>query len=276
MFEATYVINLDRSTDRWEALQPVLRAMGVAPAIRWSAVDALELGSIDALRAAGLIGRELFNFKGPARRYEIACALSHQAVLREIVRTRPATALILEDDVALAGDPVTWLQRCREAYADLPTGWELWYLYRCLDIERRAARLTPRTVRPWMPLGGAAYVVTPAGAERLLEASVPVATPIDWAYAADAVRRGRVAAYAASPRLVLPGAFRSIIREAVDDDPFVVDGVTVPPEYWPAELVPTLSRQSRGQFGPFRDLRHRIMIVRRRLRRSVRRRPVTQ
>jgi GR25 family glycosyltransferase involved in LPS biosynthesis len=275
MFDATYVINLDRSTDRWAAMQITLGAMGIHDAIRWSATEPGELpGWFEELRERGLLARETFRFNEPARRFEVACALSHQAVLREIIRTGARTALILEDDIALAGDPATWPERCRTAFADLPPSWGVWYLYRCLDIESRVTRLTPRTVRPWMPLGGAAYAVTSDGARRLLGTIDPVRTPVDWAYAAMGVRRGRVEAYAASPRLILPGAAPSIIREQVHDDRWVVDGVTVPPEYWPAVLLPGLSRASLGEFGPFPDLVTRVKILRRHVRRRLHCRPL--
>ena len=252
MFDAIYVINLDRSPERWQWMQTaILPAFAAANVIRWPAVDG---SSLDARRLAefrgdGSLAEHLSLFlRRPER--EIGCAMSHIGVLREVSVSGYASALILEDDVALAPPLELWPERLRAAFADLPAGWEIWYLYRCLDLRHPTRRLTSRTVRPWMPLGGAAYAVTPAGARKLLNAVLPISLPIDHAYARQAVRPGRVAAYAASPRLIEPGHFASIIRAGLRHDPFLAGGVNRPPEFRARNDVKHLSREERGEYGP--------------------------
>ena len=71
--------------------------------------------------------------------------------------------------------------------------------------------------------------------------------PIDQAFARQAVRGARVLAYAASPRLIEPGHFASIIRSILARDRFMVAGVNAPPEYWPRRDIRYLSRDERGE-----------------------------
>ena len=234
MFAATYVINLAHSADRWQAMQPVLAAMGVRDAIRFDAVDGAALGDagVADFQQRGWLAPGLEGFDAGCRAGEIGCALSHAGVLRDVVQQGWAHALILEDDIELAGNPADWRRRCIAAFADLPQAWDLWYLYRCFDIEHRAQRVTRRTVIPWTPQGGAAYAVSLPGARKLLAALSPVASAVDRTYS-DLVQRRQVDAWAASPMLVVPGAQPSIINRANQSKQWVVEGINRPPEYWP-------------------------------------------
>jgi glycosyltransferase involved in cell wall biosynthesis/GR25 family glycosyltransferase involved in LPS biosynthesis len=243
-FAATYVINLPRSADRWETLQPVLERMRQPNVIRFAATDGATLGleGMRRLQDLGRLSRDLSQFDSGCGEGEIGCALSHAAILRDIVEQGWPHALILEDDVVLAGDPRTWYRRFQKAFADLPPSWELWYLYRCLDVEHRTRRISRRTAIPWTPLGGAAYAVTLEGARKLLAAMTPTASAVDRVYA-ETVRERAVNAWAASPRLILPGAHASIINRANPSKRWVEKGVNLPPEYWPPEFLAHLGEQ---------------------------------
>src|SRR5579872_7189635 len=142
-FTATYVINLARSADRWEALQPALRVMGCPNIIRFEAIDGFRMGAADIqrLQESGVMATDLSAFDAACFAGEIGCALSHAAVLGDIVRRRCASALILEDDVVLAGSSRSWPRRFQAAFSDLPPTWELWYLYRCFDTRHRTKRV---------------------------------------------------------------------------------------------------------------------------------------
>src|SRR5579872_3241720 len=112
-FAATYVINLPRSADRWETLQPVLERMNLSNVIRFPAIDGYALGDegIRQWQASGRLAGDLSAFDSGCGEGEMGCALSHAAVLRDIVERGWPHALILEDDVVLAGNPRTWLRR---------------------------------------------------------------------------------------------------------------------------------------------------------------------
>lgn len=238
MFDATYVINLDRSPDRWAHAQRVTAAAGLANVIRLPAVDGSALGDagIAALQHDGVLSADLSRFTARVRDGEIGCAVSHATVLRDVIARGWSTALILEDDAQLAGDVHTWRARFDAAYADLGDDWQLWYLYRCFDVEHRVVRLTPRTVIPWMPQCAGAYAVTAAGAAILLDAIMPIGNAVDRAYM-DVVKSRRIRAFAASPMLAAPAPLPSAIRGKGDGGPWAHGGVNRPPEYWPERYL---------------------------------------
>ncbi len=253
--EDVYIINLAASTARWRDLQPLLDVMAFPRRHRFEGVDGAALGApgVAALQAEGRLATDLGGFDAKCRAGEIGCALSHAGVLADIVRRECPAALIIEDDIALAGPAATWPRRYRAAMADLPPSWELWYLYRCFDIAHRVERLSPRTVVPWTPQGGAAYAVTLAGARALLAALTPVASAVDRVYAR-LVQARRVAAFAASPLLILPGEHPSVINRDNPSKQWVENGVNRPPEYWPVEYLAHLGETAPETRPPRRGL----------------------
>jgi glycosyl transferase family 25 len=234
MIATAYVINLAASTKRWHDMQPILSAMRLADCRRFDAINgaALDAAELAALAAQSHLLPDSEGFDARCRWGEIGCALSHRGVLADIVRRQLPSALILEDDIALDGAASAWPGRFRSAFADLPNDWELWYLYRCFDIEHRVVRLSPRTIVPWTPQGGAAYAVTLTGARKLLAALTPVTSAVDRIYA-PLVQRRAIAAYAASPMLIQPGEHPSVINRDNPAKKWVENGVNRPPEYWP-------------------------------------------
>ncbi len=125
-----------------------------------------------------------------------------------------------------------WRARFEAAGRDLPRDWEAWYLYRCFDIEHRVRRLSPRTVVPWVPQGGAAYALSASGAAIFHRALVPVHNAVDRVYM-DVVKSRAIKAFAASPLLIDPGVQPSVINLNNPSKEWVENGVNRPPEYWP-------------------------------------------
>lgn len=234
MFDATYVINLDRSRARWTHVSDVVATAGFPNVIRFPAVDGalLDERGIAELQERGLLSADLSGFDQHALHGEIGCALSHAAVLADIIEKGWKSALILEDDIELAGDLASWHARFDAAVADLPSSWEVWYLYRCFDVEHRAKRKSLRTVIPYSPQGCAAFAVSAVGARKLHRATQPVATACDRAYV-QLVKSRAVRAFAASPLLIDPGSRQSDILRA-NPGKWIVEGVNRPPEYWSA------------------------------------------
>lgn len=234
MFDATYVINLDRSVDRWAHAQRITALAGLPNVIRFSAVDGRALGAegMEALQRRGVLSTDLSRFSAGCFEGEIGCAVSHALVLQDILDRGWRSALVLEDDVELSGDPATWRGRFQAAYRDLPRDWEAWYLYRCFDIEHRVRRLSPRTVVPWVPQGGAAYALSASGAATFHRALVPVSNAVDRVYM-DVVKSRAIKAFAASPLLIDPGVQPSVINLNNPSKEWVENGVNRPPEYWP-------------------------------------------
>ena len=162
------VINLDRVPARWRFMQDGLRAAGLE-AERFSATDAAAPGALDDTHYRPHSGD----------RWEltdslVACFESHRRVWQSVVDRDLAAAAIFEDDIVAGGGlraAIDWLDQGKVAF-DVAK----------LDTARRRLRLGPVTAEAdgvaWRPLlsgaaSAAAYVLTQAGARKLLAWSDP-------------------------------------------------------------------------------------------------------
>ena len=182
---ACFVINLARSTQRRARMQERLAAIGLAgqfvTATDGTRLSAAELARYDAHRARRVYGSEM-------SAGEIACCLSHLAVLARIRDQALPAALVLEDDVIFApGFAALLHDLC--ALPDRP-----WQVVR-LNVLKGPV-LAPRTRRDHgreiarlggfglyrvgrNPLGAGAYLVTAEGAAAILRHADPIFAPFD-------------------------------------------------------------------------------------------------
>jgi GR25 family glycosyltransferase involved in LPS biosynthesis len=201
-----YVINLDRQPSRWrqvrQELEHILDAFGVpltARTTRVPAVDArqfgntIDTGDVDPIYTLGdqlfvdprrvLPSRLDLDDKIEMSRQEIAVALSHIKVWRQVASGHHEYALILEDDVhfrhRFAGlvDSV-WQQLCAEC--EDPPLFDLLYLsFKEVEHGAEKTRVSENVFKLFRGLWYlSGYVVSKKGAERLLS-MLPVRGPVD-------------------------------------------------------------------------------------------------
>jgi GR25 family glycosyltransferase involved in LPS biosynthesis len=201
-----YVINLNRQPSRWrhvwQELEHVLDASGApltARTTRVPAVDARQFGStvdtgdVDPTYTLGdqlfvdprrVLPRQLdLDEKVEMSRQEIAVALSHIKVWREVASGHHEYALILEDDVrfrhrfASRVDRV-WQQLCAERKD--PPLFDLLYLsFKEVEHGAEKTRVSENVFKLFRGLWYlSGYVVSKRGAERLLS-MLPVRGPVD-------------------------------------------------------------------------------------------------
>lgn len=195
------VINLDRSRDRWERVSSLLEAAGV-PHERVRAVEGKSLGPEERARRSTW---GCARFCSPS---VLGCALSHVEAWKRIAADPDADAAyaVFEDDAEVPPDLLT---KWAELAGDVPPDFDLVYLFDSdayllppvgrLPHPRR--RVSPRLVDPAFPLLSHAYVTTPRGAARALEA---LGRP-GWHVDQELARlhgQGRLRIYAASPGFV--------------------------------------------------------------------------
>lgn len=165
-----FLINLDRHTGRLRFMETQLALLSV-PFTRFRAVngyDPAEIASNDKARFANL------------SQGEIGAWESHRGVWREIIR-RGQPAIVLEDDVMLSSDfgrlafdkdllataDIVKLDYFRQpstyGVRQIPVGGDDRHVQRLVGSERLAS----------------AYLVTPTGAEKLLEGSRNYFQPVD-------------------------------------------------------------------------------------------------
>lgn len=104
-----FVINLDRSTERWHDLSTRAKAAGFQP-VRFAAIDGQDLPAADLARLRALQSGSYPVLSAG----ELGCFLSHRALWQAHLASGKDWALILEDDVHFSGlapllDHARWL-----------------------------------------------------------------------------------------------------------------------------------------------------------------------
>lgn len=185
------VISLERTPERLAAFQRRFGAANIS-INHLQAVDGLLLDPLE-LNRKGVIASSALSW--PIG--QIGCALSHLRAL-EICRERGRPMLILEDDVLPA---LNWEHQLQMLLVNAPKGWEIlllgWNLDSCLQLEWGPGQTFTSLFQPRFPLehelssalnavrqrqwfrlhkglGLAGYLISPAGAERVLNWSFPL------------------------------------------------------------------------------------------------------
>lgn len=174
----TFIVNLERDSERRAALAARLGALGVAH-VFLKAVDGRVLSATEIKRASPdkwLNLRPLF----PA---EIACGLSHLAAIAEGVRQGCDFFCVLEDDVVPAPTLPLWL--ARETLAGLPD-FDVLRLFTHLDrwdkpsriVRQIGGTIVVRMLRPGWGCQGQIY--SRRGAEKVLATLKTIRAPFDY------------------------------------------------------------------------------------------------
>ncbi len=174
---ATYLINLDRATERMEQMDAQLKALSI-PYTRISAV----LGDLldDPIDDFDDIGFRIRTGKHRNKR-EVGCYFSHIKCLRAFLATDQPHALILEDDAILPESLPTVIDSALEHASK----WDLLRLSSSregsyIDIaelaDSRSLGINTRVLK-----NTAAYMINRKGAERCLERILPMQWPYDVA-----------------------------------------------------------------------------------------------
>ena len=174
-----FVINLDRSPERWDGLSARLHQLGLA-AERVSATDGkgrlpAEFPEFDAAGYARCHGRT-------PMATEIGCYLSHVRVLEKFLAGDKEFAIVLEDDAILCDDFAL-------AVSDLVAFRSEWDLILLFGVHGGGpVRLTKTATQHWISAltlrqtGSTAYMVKRACAAQLLKNLLPMRVPYDHAY----------------------------------------------------------------------------------------------
>lgn len=186
-----YVINLDRSPERWASISEQLEAQGLTPH-RIAAVDGK--------------GRTLSDFpECDPNRYrrchgalprttEIGCYLSHVKALRAFLESDDAIATIIEDDSVINDDFAEALHLLERNSAH----WDMMLLYgnhralpaRLVEISEKYAICGLSFIQT----GSVAYMINRACAKALLQNLLPIRLPYDHAFTHPAFHKLRMRA----------------------------------------------------------------------------------
>ena len=170
-----FLINLDRSADRLEFMRQQAERSGLAFE-RVPAVDGRDVPHAFARYFAHYQAcREPLLAPGG-----IGCYASHIKVWETVVRSGAPAAVVLEDDAAFDDDAVIAIE---ETLAALPVGWDMVHLgqrperaFRPL-VDLPCGRTLVRYSR--VPSGTAGYLISAAGAEKMLNPDIARVYSVD-------------------------------------------------------------------------------------------------
>ena len=176
MLPPIYVINLERSQARRDAMERQLLRLGLPftffKAIDGGKLDPTALPDYDAKKRHWYFGQDL-------SLSEIGCYLSHLHLIEKIVTEKPTYAVILEDDLNIDNEFAMVLH----ALGQLTASWDM---IRLAGLRHRPTQalypLTPQHTLTRLlntANGAQGYALTPHGASKLLSAARPIIRPVD-------------------------------------------------------------------------------------------------
>lgn len=178
---SVYVINLDRSPQRWARISANLGAMGL---------DFERLAAVDAAQAPDAVVEAFYDEAANARHYfmplkrgEVGCFLSHRKAWQALVDSGADMAVVLEDDVEFDAPPQPVLQALAQHLDTAQPRMVKLFTRRAVqgrpvaDVGRGHALLRPVTT----PLGTQAQMLNRAAAQALLAAFPRCHEPVDVA-----------------------------------------------------------------------------------------------
>lgn len=193
-----YCISLDRRPDRWATFKATADAAGL-PVQRFSAVDAKAFGSeihrhpkISLLTAHNLYRktrRSHYEIDAPGA---IGASLSHFGIWEKLLASGESAYLVFEDDCDI---PADFVERLEKVMKTLPPSWDLVQFQRTQFTYGSNGCVPLDDQKPWQVctslMGAYAYMISRAGAEKLLARAYPIELHVD-AYMAFMCRMGYV------------------------------------------------------------------------------------
>jgi GR25 family glycosyltransferase involved in LPS biosynthesis len=179
-----YCVNLDRRQDRWLKFSQQPGVKRIKNLQRFSAIDGKTLSPDD--ERISLVTR--YNIQTKTRRSHndintigaVGAAISHSTVWREFLEKGNAEyCMIMEDDAQV---PYTMIEKVFSASQDLSqiNSFDLWLLeYATFDKKVLPINGSTKWLRPNDFYGFVCYIISRAGAKKLLDGVFPVEMHID-------------------------------------------------------------------------------------------------
>lgn len=113
LFDAVFVINLDRSPDRLQEIDKRLKKLG----IRYERIQAVDGAKLTPEELTKVTTK---NCKRFCTRSAIGCAMSHIKVWKEVTKRNLKSVMVLEDDAIFGTD---FERRFMQSWKDVPNDW---------------------------------------------------------------------------------------------------------------------------------------------------------
>lgn len=180
---ATYVINLDGSDDRLNAITDRLNAFGVdfqrVPAVDGRKMDVSSLPDYDEPKTERYMGRRLVGG-------EVGCYRSHLKVAEEFLASDARYALVLEDDALPLCNPVDLLERSLPDLDAVDPNWRLMNIgnqklkiFTPIQDYTIGGRASELVAAHYFPMTTSAIVWSREGARLFVEGHRKMFAPVD-------------------------------------------------------------------------------------------------
>lgn len=178
-----FVINLDRSVDRWERVSQIFQDLNLEIR-RISAVDGRKVSN-EKLQALRPKFKDRHFWLKEMTATEIACYLSHAKAWKAFLDTDEPWALIMEDDISMRENVLDFIKNDSwipqevgliQLTAKEPSGPD-WCEKTFISLTNKKASLW-KAIR-WNSLGAVAYLIDRKTAQKCLDLSEMVIGPVD-------------------------------------------------------------------------------------------------
>lgn len=172
-----YIINLDRTPERWEHMSKTFRQVEI-PAVRIPAIDGREL----VLPRSDFNGKKFQRCHGRnINIFEIACYLSHLKALQLFLESSDQFAMICEDDLFVKPD-------CKEVVEAALAQASFWNILRLTGLRKGRFFRVKQLLEPYFLTlhfgrlkGAGAYLIDRKAASILVKELLPMWLPWDHA-----------------------------------------------------------------------------------------------
>jgi GR25 family glycosyltransferase involved in LPS biosynthesis len=181
----TYIINMDRSTDRWQAMQEGMQKAGVTNYVRVPGVDGKKLAGTPYQK---LVDPEAWKTANSGVRADhdqhnlgsLGCYFSHLRAWQAVVDSGKSFAMIMEDDSRVDADSA---RRVNSVLDAAPSGWDALIVgqHGLINRPKKAKYFKGWTFySPGLFWGLSAYFITAHACKYLLKRAYPVKIQVDW------------------------------------------------------------------------------------------------
>lgn len=246
--ETVYVINMPERSDRRLHMTDLLHRLGYTDD---NIIFLADIGAfVDAtpetvyrLEQIGVIAPPTKQHK-ILRRTEVSCLANHITCLVHMLKNNRSRAIIMEDDVEPCHDDSSVTRRRIDEclrYVDRTPGLDMFYLEYCHEACSCSGHVdgSKNIVVMNHPFCAAAYIMTHAGALKVLREGLPATMSIDDTYGM-LINKGKLVAHGAAPhQLVFKQSQKfgtdNQLRNITSDSPPVCRSVSL--SYWPGAVL---------------------------------------
>ena len=184
-FQQVYVITLD---NRKNYIQNIMHDINLQ-CIYFPAILKKNINKNKLIKSGFLSAKNKLN------NGQIACHLSHIAVLKKFLNSNAQNCLIFEDDLKTPESNNTYLQK---SLSLIPSNYDIIYLGRCWDRCKKSIPINDFIVKCFTPQCRHAYGVSRKGAQKIIKLTRPLIKAGDFTISRQ-IAKGNIIAY--SPKL---------------------------------------------------------------------------